>query len=167
MIYRLFWSAILVIGLSRSAHAGFIEICKDSVPVGALTGLFSFTVAGQSGTFPAPVGACTPAFQLPNGPAFITEVPKTGSTIFGVSTFPTNRLDSFDPITGTARVQIVAGDISTQTVVTFANTPAGPSIPEPGTGWLLGLGLAYWGIRRNLTKRPLNPRALLQLGSRL
>ena len=159
MISRLFWGAITVVCLSSSAHAGFIEICKDSVPAGALSGLFSFTVAGQTGTFAAPVGACTPAFQLPNGPAFISEVPKAGVTIFGVSTFPTSRLDSFDPITGTAKVEIVAGDISTQTVVTFANTPAapGPSIPEPRTGWLVGLGLAYWAVRRNVTKRPLNP----------
>lgn len=148
MMYRLLWSALVFVCCSISANAGFIEICKDSVPAGALTGSFSFTVAGQSGTFVTPVGACTPAFQLPDGPAFITEVPKAGTSIFSVSTFPTSRLDSFDPITRTAKVEIVAGDISKQTLVAFANTPANTpidnAVPEPGTTWLFGLGLSFW-----------------------
>ena len=154
MITRFLLSAIVAVGVSRSAHAGFIEICKDSVPPGALTGLFNFTVAGQAGTIGVPVGACSPAFLLHDGPAFITEVAKAGTVISGVSTFPTSRLDSFDPITGTAKVEIVAGDISTQTIATFADAPVHiAAIPEPGTGWLLGLGISLWAVRKNLTKR--------------
>lgn len=151
MISRLFWSAMVFVCLSSSASAGFIEICKDSIPAGTLSGLSTFTVAGQSGTFAAPVGACTPAFQLPDGPAFITELPKAGTSIFSVSTFPTSRLDSFDPITRTAKVEIVAGDISKQTLVAFANTPVN-NVPEPGTGWLFSLGVSLWALRRNLMK---------------
>lgn len=157
MITRFLLSAIVAVGLSRSAHAGFIEICKDSNPPGALSGSFSFTIGGQSGTIGVPVGACSPALQLHDGPAFITEVNKGNTVISGVSTFPTSRLDSFDPITGTAKVEIVAGDISTQTIVTFADAPVHiAAIPEPGTGWLLGLGMSLWAVRRNLTKRKLS-----------
>ena len=150
MISRFFWSAIVLVCLSSSARAGYIEICKDSLPAGALSGLFSFTVLGQSGTFVAPAGACTLPFQLPDGLANITEVFQVDAMFFGVATFPEDRLVSFDSITGSAIVQIVAGDISTQTVVTFTNTP----IPEPGTGWLFGTGLTFWVLGRNLTKRP-------------
>lgn len=150
MISRFFWSAVVCVSLSISAHAGLIEICKDSFPAGSLSGTFSFTVAGQSGTFVAPVGACTAAFSLPDGPAFITELPQIDATLFSIDTFPADRLLSFDLGAGTATVQIVAGDISHETVLTFTNAPAGAMvIPEPGTAWLLGLGgLAFCAVRR-------------------
>lgn len=154
MISRILFGVILVGCLSGSAQAGFIEICKDSNPAGSVTGLFNFSVAGQVGMYAAPVGACSPAFQLPDGPAFITEVPQAGSMIFGVSAYPTTRLDSFDPIMGTAKVEIVPGDISTQTIVTFTNTPASTGVPEPASVWLFGLGLTVcWAARRNFTRR--------------
>lgn len=150
MIYRLLWSAIAFVSLSSSAHAGFIEICKDSLPANALTGLSSFSVGGQSGIFVTPVGACTLPFQLPDGLANITELPRTGTTLSSVFTFPEDRLVSFNPITSTALVQILGGDISRETVVTFTNTP---SIPEPGTEWLVGLGLAGWVLCKGANKR--------------
>lgn len=149
MTLRLLWSSIAIICLSGSAHAGFVEICKDSFPVGVLSGLFSFTIAGQSGTFDAPVGACTQAFQLPDGFATITEVPHPGAKFYGVATFPDTRLITFDSVTASATVLIVPGDISTQTVVFFTNT----NTPEPASGWLLGSGVTLWALRRKFTKR--------------
>jgi hypothetical protein len=144
--------AFVCLGSSANAAAiGYLEICKDSIPLDSLSGVFDFTIAGQSGTFAAPVGACTTDLQLPDGLATITEVPEVGSTVFSVDTFPEDRLISFDSITDSAVVQIVPGDISTETVITFTNTP----IPEPGTGWLFGIGLALWALRRNLTFRKL------------
>ena len=155
MFFRLFWTALMLVGCCASAHAGFIEICKDSNPAGAVSGLFNFTIAGQPGTFPAPVGACTPAIQLPVGTAFITEVPKAGSALFSVFTFPVSRLDSFNLLTGVAQIEVVAGDISTQTLITFVNAPAAPpaplnGVPEPETKWLFGLGLCFglWAYSR-------------------
>jgi len=147
-ISRSFWLSIAFVCLSNSAQAGFIEICKDSLPAGTLTGVFSFTVGGQSGVF-VPAGACTLPFVLPDGTAEITEIFQAGSVLSDVFTFPDERLVSFDLIMSTATVQIMAGDISNQTVVVFTNT----AIPEPGTAWLLGSGLTLWTLRKKLVKR--------------
>jgi hypothetical protein len=160
MSYRLFWSAMALVWLSSSAHAGYIEICKDADPAGSLSGLFDFTVAGQSGTFSTPAGSCTSDFQLPDGLATITELGPDDATFVGVSTFPDDRLVSFDAATETAVVLVEAGDISAETVVTFTDAPNG-GVPEPGTGWLVGLGLTLWAIRRS---GPIHRFSLVCLG---
>jgi hypothetical protein len=150
---RFVWMAIVVVCLSNSARAGFIEICKDSLPFGGLSGSSSFTVGGLSGTLVVPVGACTLPFELTDGLADITELPQLHAKLVGVSTFPDDRLLTFDLLAGTASVLIVPGDISNETVVTFTNTP----IPEPGTVGLLGLALLVGVLRGNRAKRPLGP----------
>jgi hypothetical protein len=157
MSYRLFWtairSAVVLVCLSRYAQAGFIEICKDASPAGSLSGLSTFTIAGQPGTVGVLVGACSPAIQLPDGFATITELPQPGAILLSVATFPGDRLISFDATTESAVVLIVAGDISTQTAITFTNAPV-TGVPEPGTGWLFGFGLTLWALRsRPLARR--------------
>ena len=148
---RLFWSAIVLVCLSGSAQAGYIEICKESTSAGALGGLGSFTINVTPGTlYAVPVGACLEAFQLPDGLVTITEVPQAGEALISVSTFPQNRLISFDPITGSAAVLIWGGsDLAQEVVVTFTNAP----VPEPGTAWLLVSGLTFWMLRKKLRKR--------------
>jgi len=150
MSYRLMWSAIqsaviavILVSLSGYAQAGLIEICKDDSPAGSLSGVATFAIAGQPGTVAVPVGACSSAIQLPNGFATITELAQSGATLIGVSSFPGDRLVSFDAATESAVVLIVAGDISTETVITFTNAPI-TGVPEAGTGWLFGLGLTVW-----------------------
>jgi len=149
MRYRLFWSAVSLVCLSGYAKASFIEICKADNPTGSLSGLSSFAIAGQAGTVVVPVGACSPAIQLPDGFATINEFSQPGSILIGVATFPTNRLISFDPITERVVVLTVPGDISTETVITFTNS----SIPEPATGWLFALGLTFCALRSHRLKR--------------
>jgi hypothetical protein len=150
MSYRLVWSAIrsamVLACLSGYAQAGLIEICKDDSPVGSLSGLSTFTIAGQPGTVAVLVGACSPAITLPDGFATITELPQPDATLLSVSTFPGDRLISFDAATESAVVLIAAGDISTETVITFTNEPVA-GVPEPGTGWLFGLGVTFWALR--------------------
>ncbi len=150
MSYRLFWtairSAVVLVCLPVHAQAGFIEICKDASPAGSLSGLSTFTIAGQPGTVGVLVGACSPAIQLPDGFATIAELLQPGAILLSVSTFPGDRLISFDATTESAVVLIVAGDISTQTAITFTNAPV-TGVPEPGTGWLFGLGLTLWALR--------------------
>jgi len=148
---RLFWSAIVLVCLSGSAQAGYIEICKETTSAGATGGFSSFTIDVTPGTlYAVPVGACLEAFQLPDGLVTITEVPQAGEALFSVSTFPQNRLISFDPIAGSAAVLIWGGsDRAQEVVVTFTNA----SIPEPGTAWLLVSGLTCWALRKKLRKR--------------
>jgi len=146
MSYRFLCSAVVLVGLAGHAHAGMIEICKEAGPAGSLSGVADFTIVGQAGTVVVPVGACSPALQLPDGFATITELPQPGSILLSVSVFPNDRLISFDPATETAVVLITRGDISTQTVITFTNAPSA-NVPEPGTGWLFGLGLACCALR--------------------
>ncbi len=150
MNYRLLCSAVILIGLSGHAQAGMIEICKDDSPAGSLSGVADFTIAGQAGTVVVPVGACSPAIQLPDGFATITELPQSGSILLSVSVFPNDRLISFDAATDSAVVLITPGDISTETVITFTNAPTA-SVPEPGTGWLFGLGIVCWACLRPKT----------------
>jgi hypothetical protein len=149
---RLICIAAVLLGLCGSAQAGVIEICKDSDPAGALSGLYGFTIAGQAGTILVPVGACTDSFLLPDGLAVITEVLSPDSFLENVFTFPDDRLISFDPRTASATVLIVPGDLSdpsNETVVDFLNAPvAVSSVPEPGTGWAIGTGLTLWALRR-------------------
>ena len=149
MSYRFMWSAIqsavILVSLSGYAQAGLIEICKDDSPAGSLSGVATFAIAGQPGTVAVPMGACSSAIQLPNGFATITELAQSGATLIGVSSFPGDRLVSFDATTESAVVLIVAGDISTETVITFTNAPI-TGVPEPATGWLFGLGLTVWAF---------------------
>jgi PEP-CTERM motif len=150
MSYRLLWSrvqsVVVLVCLSGYAQAGLIEICKNDSPAGSLSGVSTFAIAGQPGTVAVPVGACSPAIQLPDGFATIAELAQPGAALLNVSVFPSDRLISFDAATASAVVLIVAGDISTETVITFTNAPV-TGVPEPGTGWLFGLGLTFWAFR--------------------
>lgn len=156
MSLRLFWRAIqsaaVLVSLSGGAQAGIIEICKDASPPGSLSGLSNFAIAGQTGTVAVLVGACSPAIQLPDGFATVTELSEPGTTLTGVFVFPNDRLISFDPATDSAVVLIVPGDISTQTVLTFTNAPV-TGVPEPGSGWTLGLGLTFSALGWKLLSR--------------
>jgi hypothetical protein len=155
MRYRSIWtairSAIVLVCLSGCAQAGLIEICKDDSPTGSLSGVSTFAIAGQPGTVAVPVGACSPAITLPDGFATITELPQPGATLLDVSVFPSDRLISFDAATASAVVSIVPGDISNETVITFTNAPV-TGVPEPGTEWMLGLGLTFWACRATRKK---------------
>jgi hypothetical protein len=148
---RLFWSAIVLVCLSGSAQAGYIEICKESTSAGAIGGLSSFTIDVTPGTlYAVPVGACLDAFQLPDGLVTITEAPQAGQSLLSVSTFPQDRLITFDLITGSAAALLWGGgDRAQQVVVTFTNAP----VPEPATAWLLVSGLTCWALRKKLRKR--------------
>jgi hypothetical protein len=168
---RFVGSAILLICLAGSAQAGVIEICKYSDPTDSLSGFYNFTIAGQTDPATGQLAIFTTLMDycsgtpivLPDGLDVITEVPVPGSVLENVSTLPyAFSLQSFDPQTATATVLAVGGDLldsSTWVEVDFTNTPA----PEPGTGWLVGAGLALWALRRNLSKRlaPAHPPAAL------
>jgi hypothetical protein len=158
MSSRVFWCAIVFVCFCGSAHAGFVEICKVSDPPDSLSNPFYFfTIAGQPGLgeILVPADACTApppdAISLPDGYYTITEVPDPTSVLESVSTFPDYALISVDLQNHSATV-LSAGDTdpTQELTVFFENTP----VPEPGMGWVVGLGLTVWALRRNLAKRP-------------
>jgi len=159
MSSRSFWGVIVLVGFSASAHAGILEICKVSDPAGSLADPFYFfTIGGQPGlgSILVPVDACTSAITLPDADYTITEQADPTSTLESVETFPgygPNQLGlallGFDLSAGTATVEV---SVAQPVELDFTNTPA--VVPEPGTAWLLGLGMTVWALRGNLTKRP-------------
>ena len=102
----------------QTPATGFVEICKvaDSPSV---TGVFRFTVGGA--TVDVPVGACSPVIPVSPGMVSVTEAERPGIAVSGIQTYPAARLVSSDLPARTAQVQVVAGDESTQTAVTFDN----------------------------------------------
>jgi len=112
---------------------GFLEVCKKAATGDSLTGSFGFlvTAVGFSTTITVPVGSCSQPIQVPTGNATVTEAARADTELTAITATPTGRLVSSNLATRTAVVQIVAGDVSTQTIVTFTNK----SKPPP-TGWL-------------------------------
>jgi hypothetical protein len=136
---------------NKTTPKGFLEVCKDKPARDSLTGNFNFTVS-QVGiptrTVTVPVGHCGPALQLFAGTATITEVERTGSQLLGMATTPSNRLVDVDVANRTATVRIVAGDLTTQTLVRFTNKNAPP---PPTTGLVKICKHAGTGVARGTT----------------
>jgi hypothetical protein len=109
---------------NRAVPTGFVEVCKEADPnsPSAVTGNFTFTVNGTSVS--VPVGQCSQPIKLPAGTATVTEVARPGFQLTGIRTDREERLVSSDLDTRTAVVQVVAGDVSTQTIVRFRNRVA-------------------------------------------
>jgi hypothetical protein len=109
---------------NKATPKGFLEVCKAAPPQDDLSGNFNFTVSqagSQTQTVTVPVGGCSLPIQLRVGTATITEVQRTGSDLVGIATRPSNRLVSSSLNNRTATVTIVAGELATQTIVTFTN----------------------------------------------
>ena len=104
---------------ATEAGFGYLEICKSSQ--NNVSGLFSFEVNGT--TYNVPAGACGSAIKVPAGQVTVKEKPTTGYKLDGAGTTPSNRLVRVDTGAGTATVNVVVGDVSTQTLVTFVNKP--------------------------------------------
>ena len=98
---------------------GFLQICKVAGSGVAAGTNFTFTVAGTPVTVAA--GSCSQAMQLPVGQAAVIEGAQTGTALVSVSASPVGRLVASNLTTQTATVNIVAGGVSTQTVLTFTN----------------------------------------------
>jgi hypothetical protein len=106
-----------------SAETGFLEICKQVFPSSTGTapgGPFQFTVAGQTVTLPA--GACSPPLQVPSGQVTVSE---TGGSIYACSTSPPADLVSCDFTAETATVDVAAGNVASETILTITNGPSG------------------------------------------
>ncbi|HEX2041066.1 MAG TPA: hypothetical protein VHF24_00385 [Acidimicrobiales bacterium] len=127
--------------LAAVPGTGFVEVCKNAAGPG-VGGSFTFDVGGHTVT--VPVGACAHPVEVPAGTITITEHAQPGMVVTDISTFPGGRMISRDLGARSVTVAVAAGDVSTQTVVTFANAfeigqlkvckVAGPGVAT-GTGF--------------------------------
>jgi hypothetical protein len=105
-----------------SALKGYIEICKYGEDNFVYGSSFSFTITDAAGLTYGPysvlTGQCTAAIEVTSGPATITEAAKAPFYLWSVSS---NRLISQNDTNGTASVNVVAGDPSTETLALFYN----------------------------------------------
>jgi hypothetical protein len=110
---------------------GYVEICKMSCLTDPVTGYFTFTATNSgfsSGPLSIPVNACSGPVQIPNGTVTIHETQQLGTQVTGISAYdydylgnPTNALLSYNLPFATGNVNVVSGDISTETVAGFTN----------------------------------------------
>ena len=108
----------------------YIVICKDTPSPKLVTGSFTFSISGGGNgptSVTVPVGQCSAPKQIPWGGgtnATITETAVGQIYVAGVSTIPSDRLLSHNPLSWTAVVSTVPSDT---TVVHFSNNRvAGP-----------------------------------------
>ena len=103
---------------AATATSGYIEVCKAS-DGSLVTGTFQFTVGAQ--TVAVPVGACSAPLSVPAGTVTVTEEAVAGVGVVDIAISPADRLVSSSVPARSAQVTVVAGDVSTQTLVTFTN----------------------------------------------
>jgi len=114
---------------------GYFEICKMSCLTNPVTGNFTFTATNSgvsSGPITVPVNACSGPIQMPNGTITIQETLQLGTLVSGILAYDydylgnqINALLSSNRPFGTGNVNVISGDISTETVVGFENCKSG------------------------------------------
>jgi hypothetical protein len=115
---------------------GYLEICKMSCLTNPVSGYFNFTATNQdfnSGPLSIPVNACSGPIQVPNGTVTIKETQQLGVQVTGIAAYnydylgnPINALLSSNRPFTTGNVDVVSGDVSTETVAGFTNCASGP-----------------------------------------
>ena len=119
---------------------GYVEICKMSCLTNPGTGNFTFTATNQGnniGPIAVPVNACSGAIQIPNGTVTVNEqfslYGGTGTEVTGITAYnydylgnQINALLSYNLPFQTGNVDVVSGDVSTETIVGFTNCKSGP-----------------------------------------
>ncbi len=116
---------------------GYVEICKMSCLTNPVTGNFTFDATHQgfdSGPLTIPVNSCSGAIQIPNGTATIYEqLGQNGTEVSNITAYDYDyQGDQISALLSAnlpfqqATVNVVSGDISTETVVGFTNCASGP-----------------------------------------
>lgn len=98
---------------------GYIEVCLETLADRAVQGRYGFTLGADATVYEAQAGYCTFPIESAAGEVEVHALPETGTTVTAIATQPANRLIRFDLRKEKATIRIVAGDISTQSVVVF------------------------------------------------
>jgi hypothetical protein len=100
---------------TNERHTGYLEICKS----GKVKGDFGFMISpGNIGPITVPAGACSPAIQVAAGQVTVQEV-SGGGQMIGCTAIPASPPCVFG--LQSATVNVAAGDVSTQTILTVIN----------------------------------------------
>ena len=101
-----------------------------------VTGYFTFTATNSdfnSGPLLIPVNACSGPIQIPNGTVTIHETQQLGKEVTNITAYDydylgdqINALLSYNLPFQTGNVNVVSGDVSTETVAGFTNCASGP-----------------------------------------
>lgn len=118
------------------SDTGYVEVCKLSCLYNPVSGFFNFTLSNAGttvGPFSVPVNACSAPIQIPNGTVNVKEAQRLGTVLTGVIAYDydyfgnqINALLSKNLPFTNANVNVISGDVSTQTVVGFTNCASGP-----------------------------------------
>ncbi len=136
---------------------GYFEICKMSCLTNPVTGNFTFTATNSgvtNGPITVPVNACSGPIQMPNGTITLKESQQLGTDVTGISAYDydylgnqTNALLSYNLPFATGNINVVSGDISTETVAGFTNCASGPGelkiCKVAGTSDLIGQSFSF------------------------
>jgi hypothetical protein len=116
--------------------SGYVEICKMSCPQNPVSGYFNFFVSNSGppmGPYSIPVNGCSGAIPIQNGVVTVTEAQQLGIEVTNITAYDYdylgNQINALlyhnDPFQ-TCNVNVIGGDVSTETVVGFTNCASGP-----------------------------------------
>jgi hypothetical protein len=122
-------STTTTVNFTNKEVTGFIEVCKRAAPGTGLTGNFQFTITGAMGftdTVSVPVGACSNSIQVPAGPVTVQETGTAATYVVDITVQGgQGALPPGPDLThATVTVGVVPGDVSTETIVTFTDSPS-------------------------------------------
>jgi len=116
-------STTTTVNFTNKEVTGYIEVCKKAALDSGLTGSFQFTINGPMGftqNVTVPVGACSDSIQVPAGQITVTE-DSASTYVTDIDVQPSSNAVSTDLNDGTATVNVVAGDVSSETIVTVTD----------------------------------------------
>jgi hypothetical protein len=120
-------STATTVSYTNTLVDGFVEVCKQAATGSGLTGSFQFTITGAmnfSRTVSVPVGACSDSIAVPAGQVVVAETGAAATYVTSITAAPAQNLLSSNLTAATATVAIVPGDVSTETIVTFTDSPS-------------------------------------------
>ena len=112
--------ALIVAPAAIAAPTGYLEICKKSTSVDAVSGPFQFSVDGAA-AISVNTGGCSAPIQVAAGNHTVVESGTAASAVTAVDTIPADRLVSSSLSTRTDVVSVPEGDVSNTTTLEVTN----------------------------------------------
>ena len=118
-------SATTTVTYQNKEVTGFVEVCKKAETGSNLTGSFTFTITGAMGfsqQTTVPVGACSNSIQVPAGQVHVAETGDAATYVTAITAQPSSALHNADLTNASADLDVAAGDVSAESIITFTNS---------------------------------------------